>query len=303
MSAKLGRLTLRLYPLAFQRRYGDELRALLEQSPPGWLEVLDLARGALIAHLRPPKAAAACVHPVDRVRASSGGVLACWVVFAAAGFAFYKTTEDSPFSAAGHAHPLLGAAHVVVQAIAVMASAMVVVGALPLIVAALVHARREHSLRLIVQPIVPLVFFACLTAILIIVAGGQPGRRGGAITTSYIAFTVWGLIGLGCGLVCAVRCRDALFAIRVPRRDLLVALGSATFVSLAMIAIAAATAVYAIALAVDASGLSASSTGPFQVLSTAAALIVEVVVMVAAAALAVTATRRGWRMAGRLADA
>ena len=55
MSARLGRLTLRLYPLAFQRRYGDEMRALLEQSPPGWLGVLDLARGALIAHLRPPK--------------------------------------------------------------------------------------------------------------------------------------------------------------------------------------------------------------------------------------------------------
>jgi hypothetical protein len=42
------------------------------------------------------------VDPVDRVRASTGGVLACWVVFAASGFAFYKTTEDAPFSAAGY---------------------------------------------------------------------------------------------------------------------------------------------------------------------------------------------------------
>ena len=74
-------------------------------------------------------------------------MLACWVVFAAAGFAFYKTTEDAPFSAAGHAHPLLGAAHVAVQAIAVMASAVVVLGALPLIWAAFQHARDEHNLR------------------------------------------------------------------------------------------------------------------------------------------------------------
>jgi hypothetical protein len=303
MSARLARLTLRLYPLAFQRRYGGEMRALVEQSPPGWAGVLDLVRGALVAHLRPPQAAAACVDPADRVRASTGGVLVCWVVFAASGFAFYKTTEDAPFSAAGHAHPLLGAVHVTVQAIAVMASAAVVLGALPLIVATLVHARREHTSRLVVRPIEPLVLFAFLTAILIIVADGQPGRRPGGITVGYIAFTAWGLIGLACGLVCAVRCREALFAIRAPRRDLLVALGSATFVSFAMAAIAAATAVYAITLAVDASRLSAGSAGPFQVLSTGAALIVQVVVMVAAGGLAVTATRRGWRMAGGLADA
>ena len=47
MTAKLARLTLRLYPHAFQRRYGDEMRALLQQSPPGAREVLDLMRGAL----------------------------------------------------------------------------------------------------------------------------------------------------------------------------------------------------------------------------------------------------------------
>ena len=34
MTAKLARLTLRLYPHAFQRRYGDEMRALLSSRPP-----------------------------------------------------------------------------------------------------------------------------------------------------------------------------------------------------------------------------------------------------------------------------
>ena len=67
-----------------------------------------------------------------------------------------------------------------------------------------------------------------------------------------------------------------------------------------MIAIAAAVATYAIALAVDASGLSASANGPFQVLSTGASLVVQVIVMVLAGALAVTASGRGWRVAGRL---
>ncbi len=303
MTARLARLALRLYPLAFRRRYSDEMRALLEQSAPGARGVIDLLRGALAAHLHPPEAAAASVEPAERVGASVGGVLVCWVVFAAAGFAFYKTTEDAPFSAAGHAYSLLGVAHLAVQALAVMASAGVVLGALPLIWAAFHHARERHNLKLVVAPILPLILFACLTAILIAVAGGHPGQHRTSSTASDIAFTLWGVIGLGCGLACAAGCREALFATPAAPGRLLIALGSATLVSFAMVAIAAAAATYAIALAVNASGLSASANGPFQVLSTGASLLVQVIVMALAGALAVTATRRGWRVAGRMAGA
>ncbi len=44
---------LRLYPRAWRERYGDELVALLEESPPGPLDQLDLIRGALDARLHP----------------------------------------------------------------------------------------------------------------------------------------------------------------------------------------------------------------------------------------------------------
>jgi hypothetical protein len=300
MTAKLARLTLRLYPHAFQRRYGDEMRALLEQSRPGARGILDLMHGALAAHLHPPELAAAAVDPGNRVRASAGGVLVCWVVFAAAGFAFYKTTEDAPFSAAGRAHLLLGAAHVAVQAAAVTASAVVVLGALPLIWAACRHARDEHRLRIVVAPILPLALFGCLTAILIALAGGRRAGQQGATGLGSVAFTLWGLIGLACAIACAVGCRRALFATPLRPGRLLVALGSATFVSFAMMVIAAAVAAYAIALALDASRLSATANGPFQVLSTGASLAAQVIVMVVAAAIAVTVSRRGWRVASRL---
>jgi hypothetical protein len=302
MTAKLARLTLRLYPHAFQRRYADEMRALLEQSPPGAREILDLMRGALAAHLRPPEATTASVDPGDRVRASAGGVLVCWVVFAAAGFAFYKTTEDPPFSAAGNAHQLLGAAHVAVQAVSVAASAVVVLGALPLIWAAFRHARDEHRLRIVVAPLAPLALFGCVTAILVAVAAGRPAGQQSATGLGSVAFTLWGLIGLGCAIACAVGCRRALFATPLRPGRLLVALGSATVVSFAMVVVAAIVAAYAIALALDASQLSATANGPFQVLSTGASLAVQVVVMVVAAAIAVTASRRAWWVAGRLAD-
>lgn len=44
---------LRLYPRAWQRRYGPELDAVLDDRPPTWRDRLDLLRGALDAHLHP----------------------------------------------------------------------------------------------------------------------------------------------------------------------------------------------------------------------------------------------------------
>ena len=124
MTGRLARLALALYPLAFRRRYEQEMRALLEESPPRALALLDLLRGAMAAHLRPTAAAGGGVDPGERLRASASGQLACWVAFAAAGFGFYKTTEDAPFAAAGHAHQLLGDTHLAVQVLAVLASAL-----------------------------------------------------------------------------------------------------------------------------------------------------------------------------------
>src|SRR6202020_699325 len=136
MTVRLARFALSLYPLAYRRRYGEEMPARLEDEPPRARTVLDLLKGALVAHLRARNAPAGAVDPADRVRASASGVLMCWVLFAAAGFGFYKTTEDQPFSDAGHVHPLLRDAHLAVQAVAVIASAAVVLGALPLIAVA-----------------------------------------------------------------------------------------------------------------------------------------------------------------------
>jgi hypothetical protein len=53
MTRWLARQALRLYPLAHQRRYGEEIRALLEDRPPRAGTLLDLLKGATRAHLRP----------------------------------------------------------------------------------------------------------------------------------------------------------------------------------------------------------------------------------------------------------
>jgi hypothetical protein len=80
-----------------------------------------------------------------------------------------------------------------------------------------------------------------------------------------------------------------------------VALAAGTVVTFAMVAIALATAAYAILLSADASHIAAEPNGPFQVLSVTTSLIIQVVVMVGAGALAAVATARGWRVENQVA--
>jgi hypothetical protein len=300
MTAWLARQALRLYPLAYRRRYGEEMRALLEDQPPRAHTVFDLLKGALRAHLRPGDVASGTVDAGDRVRASASGVLLCWVFFAAAGFAYYKTTEDVPFSAAGHAHPLLRDAHLAVQAVALIATGAVLLGALPLIVKALARARREPSLRrAVVLPFLPIIAFGALTAAVIAIAHTHAPNH--TSTAGSGMAVLWGIAGLVCGTTCVLACRAVLFATPVAPAWLRGALVSGTIVTVAMLAIATATAIYAVVLAADASYLAAESNGPFQVLSVTASLILQVAVMVGAAVLAIVATVRGWRVEGELA--
>jgi hypothetical protein len=300
MARWLANLMLHLYPHGFRRRYGEEMRAVIEDSPTRLTASLDLLRGAVLAHVRPPDGMPD-LDVGDRLRASASGVLASWVVFAAAGFGFYKTTEDGPFSAAGNAHALLGGAHVAVQVLAIVACSAVLAGALPLIVAALRQARSQRSLRLLVSlPIVAVLVFTALTGLLVWMAHSQPLR--GSTSIGHGVFVAWILAGLACGAVCVVASRKVLFALEVPRGWLASAFALATVLTATMVAITLATALYAVALQLDASRLAATSNGPLGDPSTVFSLTAQVVVMVIAGAVATINTHRGWRALRRAAS-
>ena len=300
ISERVANVALRLYPLAHQRRYGEEMRSLLKDRPPRAGAVLNLLGNAFLAHLRPADAPAGVVDDADRVRASTSGVLLCWVFFAAVGFGFYKTTEDQPFSAAGHSHPLLRDAHLAVQGLAVIASITVVLGALPLILTAVARARNDASMRrTVLRPFLPLIWFAGVTAAAVGVAHAVGPNHHSNV--GYGLAVLWGIAGLACGTTCVLACRRALFVTPAAAVQLRAALVGATVVTATMLAIAIATAVYAIALAADAAALAVQSNGPFQVLSVTVSLIVLLVVMVGSSALAAIATVRAWRVESQLA--
>ncbi len=298
MTRRVAALALLLYPLAFRRRYGEEMRALLDQTGPRPGALLDLLRGALWAHVRPPASLANVLSVDDRIRASSSGVLACWVAFAAAGFGFYKTTEDHPFQAAGSAHPLLGSAHLTVQVLALVGSIAVLLGALPLIVAALVQARREPRLRVLMSlPMAAIFAFVGLTALLVRMAHGHQ-HSPNASPTGRGMFIAWELAGLVCGATCVAVARRVLFAVPVTRTRLLAALACGSVVTATMIVIAVAVAIYTAGLPLLSSGLAATPNGPLGFTPTGVSLVEQLAVMIVVGVLAVVTTRRGWRAVG-----
>lgn len=290
MSARLAKLALALYPLAYRRRYGEEMAALVEDSGGSPTAVADLLRGAVRAHLRPVAGLEAELGPEDRLRLGLSSILLCWVVFSAAGLGLYKTTEDHAFTAAADAHGLLGAAHFAIQLLAIVSAAAVVLGVVPLVVIALRQARDRRAVeRATVLAIVCLAVFGLATAALVAVAH-LPPAPGDAIAAASLA--IWTCLALACGIGCAVAGRLGLFAIAVPRDVLRASAACAMVVLLGMIGIALATAVYLAALLHDAPGLASEGNGPLELASVAVSLGIQLAVMALVAAVAVVSARR-----------
>jgi hypothetical protein len=281
MSARIARFALGLYPLAYRRRYGDEMAALVEDTGASPRALADLVRGALRARLRPEPGLGEQLGADDRLRLGLSSILLCWVVFAAAGIGLYKTTEDHAFSAAGRAHHLLGAAHLAIQILALIATAAVVLGAAPLVVVALRQARDRRAVeRATVLAVGCVVLFGLATAALIFIAHLRPVPSD-AIDAAGLA--VWTAVGLACGLGCAIAGRLGLFAIAVPRDVLRLTTACASATVLGMAGIALATAVYLVALVHDAPGLASQGNGPLELLSVTASLGIQLAVMVVVA--------------------
>jgi hypothetical protein len=293
MRRRLAKGTLAFYPIAFRRRYGNEILALVEDSPPSSRTAFDLLRGALVAHARPPAGLAASLSTEDRLRATTSGVLACWIAFVAGGFGFYKTTEDQSFAQAGDTHHALGGAHLAIQALAAFAAIAVVSGALPLVFAAVRQSRGAGAVRKSTGLAAGAVAtFAISTAALVVFANSAESMRG---AVPGLAFTAWILIGLVSGAVCAFAASSGLFATRVRRRGLVAALSCGTLVTGAMALMAIATAIYGVALTVDAASLAGQGNGPSGVASVDVSIGIQLVVMIGAASLATVSTLRGWR--------
>jgi hypothetical protein len=168
--AVLARAVLALYPPSWRARYGNEVRALLDDSGAGPAAVASLAWHALPAWLATPSH----LHDrVDRMRASVSTTLLSWCMLTGLGLVFVQLTQFQGFTAPGH--PEVHWAYTVFD-VALVTSALVAgLGGLPLWLLMLRRARREHRARdtayLFLPVLAPLAYLLALLITVRLVGG------------------------------------------------------------------------------------------------------------------------------------
>jgi hypothetical protein len=169
----LSRAALALYPPSWRARYGDEVRALLDDSGGGLAAVASIAWRAVPAWICPPR------HLHDRpgrMRSSLATALVAWSMLAGLGLVFAQLTQFQGFNAPGH--PEVRWAYAVFDGSLFLSALVAGVGGLPLWLLMLRRAWREHRPRDVVYLLLPLIAPAAYLAGLIVtikLVGGPQG--------------------------------------------------------------------------------------------------------------------------------
>lgn len=278
-----------LYPEAWRERYGEEMAALLDDTPPGVFATLDLLRGALIAHARPLVGAA----PTARARGTIAWVLGCFIVFCVFGAGFAKTTEN--FDYTEHLHPLLGLAHSVVLIAAIAAALALALAAAPMLIASLAEARRTREprlMRLIAVPPVAIGVFAGSVGLLSLWLNAHRHHAG------VVGWLLSGLCVLSAasgGFACWAAPRAIMRRIETPRSAFLVSVPAVALVALCMVIMAVATGVFLGGIVAEAPRLGGLGNGPGQLIDVTTSIAIQFAAMLAVAASAAVSAARGLR--------
>jgi hypothetical protein len=195
IAVRLGRLALACYPPAWRGRYGEEVRALVDDTGADTRTIVSLAWGAVIIWAGPPRH----LHdPPARARASLATVLAAWTALAGLGLVFGQLTETQGLHTLTPGHPFVQWSYSAYAAAAHTSVAIVLIGGLPLCWSMLRLARqqgRRRDLALLATPaIAPAVFLAAL------IATAKAVRRTGGTGIGpwwFLALTVLGFAAAG----------------------------------------------------------------------------------------------------------
>lgn len=260
---RCSRALLRLYPSAWRERYGDEMRALLADDPPGARGALSLALGAADAHLHPQAAWSKISAPIVRARLSVCAMFSCWIGLSLLGMAFRKETEDTGFSLAAAHHPSLAIAETAVLTGAVVGALTIAFAGLPLVWLALRQTLRERDRELallLLSPPLALIGFALASRLLVTLA---PARDGGFPAGFVLTILVpWQLAALACATVLALAPRAVLARVTPSPVALRRAARATPALAAATVAVASGIALYAVVLVLDAPAQAGLASGP-----------------------------------------
>ncbi len=285
----MRRRLLWLYPEAWRERYGEEMHALLDETPPSVAATLDLLRGALTAHLRPVATSA----PQARARGTIGHVLGCFIVFCVFGVGFAKTAEN--FGSVERRHPLLGVSHSVILIAAIAAIGALVLAAAPLVLASLAQARRTREralIKLIAVPPTAIAVFAGSVGLLVLWLNAHHHHAG---VGGWLLLGLCALCAAAGGFACWAAPRAIMRRIEVPRRAFALSVPAVGLVALCMAAVALATGVFLVGIIADAPGVGASGNGPAQLIDVTTSIAIQFTGMLVLSAVAALSGVRGLR--------
>jgi hypothetical protein len=216
----------RLYPRAWRALYEEEFRAVLEDQRPTLASVLDVAAGALDAHLHLDERTGRTRSPLATLQATTLTVLCAYAVCVVALLHFGSLIDDGPYAfnmAAGHPGPLLeldlanplSAAADLLAVGALSAAIFLFIGGAPLAITAWTRAPQRR--RLFLGP--PLAGVAMLVPPMVNLVAHVLSK--GAVSTTVLftagtplgtAFTAWIIVCAGAGTVAIVHAlgREAL---------------------------------------------------------------------------------------------
>jgi len=292
--SRLGSALLALYPEPWRDRYGEEMRALLEDDPPGARGLISLLVAAARAHARPQPSWRTDLAPAAAMRLSVGGLFACWMVIAIAGSAFAKLTEH--MDASEHVHPLLGWARAMIVWGAAIGAVAIAVGGLPLLWQALGEAFRRRDRRLALALASPALAGALLLALAALLTAVTPSRHNGFPAAFVLELLLPATLGvLACALTGALAPKAVMRRSQPPVSMLRLAAWAGQGLTVAIVLVAAGLAAYVPALwSAGVAGTAAS--GPLG-LSTRVTLIFALAGAVVAVGPAVVAATRARRAA------
>jgi hypothetical protein len=291
---------LRLYPASWRDRYGDELETLIldmsgsERVP--WRVRADVALAGGREQLR--GAGLGGDSPDARVRGGAGLVLWAWALFVLAGMIVQKTSEHWQQALPAGGHITATVAFDSLVGVAIAAAALVLAGialTLPALGRFLVAGGWAQIRR-------PVIRAATITAVLIIAtiglvvwAHGLSARdRQGTDTIYALAVAAWALLGAGAlAAWCSTATRTAA-RLSLSPAILRIEAQLATALAAALTVMAAATAVWWIAVATVAPPALTGAPGG-HISAFVLQLVVAMVLMLAAVALGGAGARRARR--------
>lgn len=232
----LTRAALALYPPSWRARYGDEVRALLDDSGGGLAAIASVAWRALPAWIWPPR------HLYDRparMRASLGTALMAWSMLMGLGLVFAQLTQLQGLSAPGH--PEVRWAYAVFDGSLALSALAAGFGGLPLWLLMLRGAWRERRTRdavyLLLPIVAPVAYLAGLVVTIRLVGSAHGVSQWWFLTVTLAGFAVAAIAAAGPGL--------ALRRLR-PRGPALRLAAAAAGVAAAIMAVAAVAIVIAV---------------------------------------------------------